>query len=252
MDVLIFSSAQSLGQYAAQLAGETLRKSLTLQPEARMVMATGASQFELIKELIQIPDIDWNRVTVFHLDEYIGLPSVHPASFRKYLKERFANHLNLRAFHEVKGDALDPKLECYRLGNLINQAPIDLSLIGIGENGHIAFNDPPADFETDKPYIIVELDNACRQQQVGEGWFSTIDDVPKQAISMSVRQILKTNRIICCVPDLRKALAVRKTINGQVTPQVPASILRNHPACSLLLDTASASLLSNSHNGQND
>jgi glucosamine-6-phosphate deaminase len=183
-------------------------------------------------------------VTAFHLDEYIGLPITHPASFRKYLWERFASKLPLplAAFHYIDGEG-DATAECRRLGALISAGPIDVAFVGIGENGHLAFNDPPADFETEDPYIVVDLDDACRRQQLGEGWFPTFDDVPKQAISMSIRQIMKSRCIVASVPDQRKAEAVRVSVKGPVSPHAPASILQQHPDCTLYLDPASASLL---------
>ncbi len=182
------------------------------------------------------------KVTAFHLDEYIGLPESHPASFRKYLRERFASLVPLKKFNYVNGET-DPGKECRRLGELIIQCPIDIAFVGIGENGHLAFNDPPADFETEEPYLVVNLDEACRRQQLGEGWFASIEDVPLQAISMSIRQIMKSKAIICSVPDLRKAEAVRKTLKEPVSPLIPASILRNHEKAWLYLDIDSASLL---------
>jgi glucosamine-6-phosphate deaminase len=180
---------------------------------------------------------------VFHLDEYIGISEEHPASFRKYLRERFADIVAPGEFHYINGNA-DPIKECIRLGNLISKHPIDVAFVGIGENSHLAFNDPPADFTTDEAYIVVTLNEACRRQQMGEGWFATISDVPAKAISMSVKQIMKSKAIICTVPDLRKAEAVKKTVEGSISPEIPASILRNHEAVWLYLDNDSASLLS--------
>jgi glucosamine-6-phosphate deaminase len=207
-----------------------------------MILATGASQFEMLSSLVS-KDVDWSKVTVFHLDEYIGLPASHPASFRKYLKERFAGQVaGLRKFHYVNGE-IDPRVECQRLGKLIGSLTIDVACIGIGENGHLAFNDPPADFETEEPYIIVDLDPACRQQQVGEGWFPSLSDVPQQAISMSIRQIMKSTAIVCTVPDARKAVAVKKAIEEPVTNLVPASILQTHPRCWMFMDEPAAEKL---------
>ena len=182
-------------------------------------------------------------MTGFHLDEYLGLPASHPASFRGYLRERFVRHVPLAAFHELDGEAADPAAECRRVGDLLARQPIDAAFVGIGENGHLAFNDPPADFETDEPYLVVNLDHACRRQQLGEGWFESLDDVPRRAISMSVRQILKSRTIVCSVPDDRKADAVQATVEGPATPDVPASILQTHDDCTLFLDAAAASLL---------
>lgn len=184
-------------------------------------------------------DIAWECVTGFHLDEYLSMPIDHPASFRKYLKERFVDRLPLAEFHYVDGEK-DSADECGRVGRLIAEHPIDVAFVGIGENGHLAFNDPPADFETEEPYIVVDLDDACRQQQFGEGWFPTLDDVPTQAISMSIRQIMKSAAIVCSVPDDRKAQAVRAAVEGPVTPNLPASILQRHANTTLLLDEAAA------------
>jgi glucosamine-6-phosphate deaminase len=245
MEIRFFSSSNELGEKAASLAAQTIKEVIQGKQEARMIVATGASQFELLSNLVKHSDIPWDKVTAFHLDEYIGLSATHPASFRKYLRERFFDLVPLGNYYEINGDSIDPYKECERLGKILNQAPIDLALIGIGENGHIAFNDPPADFSTEEPYCVVKLDKACRLQQVGEGWFTDLDQVPKQAISMSVRQILKAGRIICTVPDTRKSQAVKATVEGPVTPEVPASILQTHPDCWLLLDRYSAVLLGN-------
>lgn len=243
MDVHVFPEKTELGQRAAAWTAEGLRAALARKAEARLVLATGASQFEMLANLVAQPGIDWPRVTCFHLDEYVGLPESHPASFRKYLRERFAGRVPIREFVYVRGDAPDPHAECARLGALIGAAPVDVACVGIGENGHLAFNDPPADFETREPYLLVDLDEACRRQQVGEGWFASLEEVPRQAISMSIYQILQAGRIVCSVPDLRKAAAVRDCFSGPVSPLHPASILRRHADCGLFLDHDSASLL---------
>jgi glucosamine-6-phosphate deaminase len=243
LKIIRASNPDDLGKCAAKLAARILLEQISLKGSARMVMATGASQFSVLDALRQYPDIDWSRVTVFHLDEYANLPETHPASFRKYLKDRFINKLPIKIFHEIRGDSTNLDDECKRLNNFIYEAPIDLGLIGIGENGHIAFNDPPADFVAEDPYIVVNLDVKCRQQQVGEGWFNNFDDVPSRAISMSVRQIMKCKTLVCSVPDLRKAQAVMEAVQGPITPMVPASILQNHQSCHLILDLASSSLL---------
>lgn len=208
-------------------------------------MATGSSQFEVLDALVQEPDIAWDRIDGFHLDEYVGLAPTHPASFCGYLKERFVDRVPLRSFHYLDGLA-DPSIVCRSAEQAIRTRPVDLAMIGIGENGHLAFNDPPADFETDAAYHVVPLDEACRKQQVGEGWFASLDDVPKLAISMTIREILRAQRIVCSVPDARKAEAVRAAIEGPLTNQLPASILRQHPSATILLDAASAQLLSRS------
>jgi glucosamine-6-phosphate deaminase len=196
----------------------------------------------MLKELVK-EEINWSVVTAFHLDEYIGLPVTHPASFRKYLKERFTDIVFPSEFIYVNGNS-DPYKECVRLGKLISKHPVDVAFVGIGENSHLAFNDPPADFETEEPYITVTLNEACRRQQMGEGWFAAIADVPEKAISMSVRQIMRSKNIICTVPDLRKAQAVKETLEGPISPQIPASILIQHDSVWLYLDNDSASMLS--------
>ena len=242
MLIRVYSSRKELGKAAARTAAEKLRVAIAAKGEANLIIATGASQFETLSALVQEGDIDWSRVTSFHLDEYIGLPVTHGASFRKYLKERFVDHLSgLRDFIYVNGDAPDPEQECRRLAGLLSGRTIDVACIGIGENGHIAFNDPPADFTVEDPYLTVELDEACRAQQLGEGWFKTLSDVPERAISMSVRQIMKSACLVVAVPDLRKAEALRRTVESEISPEVPASILRRHPACTLFIDLPAAS-----------
>jgi glucosamine-6-phosphate deaminase len=242
MIINIYHNKQNMGTEAARCAADLLQQAIATRGEANLILATGASQFEMLNSLVT-KDIDWSKVIVFHLDEYIGLPASHPASFRKYLKERFEGQVTgLREFHYVNGET-DPQVECQRLGKLISSLTIDTACIGIGENGHLAFNDPPADFETEEPYIIVDLDPACRQQQVGEGWFFSLAEVPKQAISMSIRQIMKSAAIVCTVPDTRKAVAVKNTIEGPVTNLVPASILQTHSRCWMFMDDPAAAKL---------
>ena len=243
MPIHISPTAIETGQFASRQAAQCLQTAIQDRGLARLILATGASQFDLLANLVQAKDVDWSRVTCFHLDEYIGLPSTHPASFRKYLNERFLSKAPVAAFHFVQGDAPDPQAECQRVGALLQLAPVDLALVGIGENGHLAFNDPPADFEVNDPYIIVNLDEACRRQQVGEGWFPDLQAVPSQAISMSIRQIMRSRTILCTVPDQRKAQAVQCSLQGPVSPLCPASILQNHPDCTFFLDEASSSLL---------
>lgn len=235
---------QILGETAAASGAATIREAIQSRGAANIIVATGASQFEVLAALVKEPGIAWNTVTAFHLDEYVGVPLTHPASFRKYLRERFVSRLPLplAAFHYVDGEG-DPLAECGRLGEIIARHPIDLAFVGIGENGHLAFNDPPADFETEAPYLVVDLDEDCRRQQMGEGWFASLEEVPRQAISMSIRQIMKSRHIICSVPDGRKAKAVKACVEGPVSPRAPASILREHPNATVYLDADSASLL---------
>jgi glucosamine-6-phosphate deaminase len=229
---------------AAALGAKLIREAIRKNGRANIIVATGASQFEMIEQLIKEPKLDWTRVTAFHLDEYVGMPITHPASFRKYLWERFVSRLSLplAAFHYINGEG-GPKKECQRVSAIIAKHPIDVCFAGIGENGHLAFNDPPADFKTAAPYLVVNLDEACRKQQMGEGWFKTLKQVPKQAISMSIRQIMKSKAVICTVPDKRKAQAVKDCLTGSVTPMHPSSILQRHKAAWCFLDAGSASLL---------
>jgi glucosamine-6-phosphate deaminase len=241
MNIKIFDNKAALGHAAAQKGAKHIGEAIRKKGHAIIIVATGASQFEMLEALTG-SNLDWSKVTAFHLDEYVGLPATHPASFRKYLKERFVDRVPLKQFHYINGES-DPAKECKRVGELIKSEQVDVAFIGIGENGHLAFNDPPADFETVKPYIVVNLDLACRQQQFGEGWFPTLEEVPEVAISMSVKQIMKSGHIVCTVPDARKAEAVRNVLEGRVTPDVPASILKIHPAVSLFLDKGSTSLL---------
>ncbi len=244
MHINILNDKRSLGRAAADKGAEFLRAALGAKEEISVIVATGASQFEMLEALIAQQDIDWSRVSVFHLDEYIGLPETHPASFRKYLRERFVARLpKLKEFVEVDGSAADIDAEIARLNQLISARDIDVCFAGIGENGHLAFNDPPADFETESPFIVVDLDEACRRQQFGEGWFPSLADVPAQAISMSIRQIMKSGQIVLSIPDERKAEAVRNCIEGAVSNLHPASILQRHANCHVFLDAASASRL---------
>jgi glucosamine-6-phosphate deaminase len=245
MEKFIYKTKEEMGAAAAASAAEAIRGAIKNKGRANIILATGTSQIEMLKNLVTTDRIDWSKATMFHLDEYIGLGAGHPASFRKFLKERFVDKVpGLKAVHFVNGDADDPQDECQRVGDIIAANPIDAALVGIGENGHLAFNDPPADFETEEPYIIVELDERCRKQQLGEGWFDTLEEVPKQAISMSIRQIMKSGCLIVTVPDKRKAEAVRNALEGQVTPMCPSSILQEHKNCKIFLGAEAASLLS--------
>jgi glucosamine-6-phosphate deaminase len=239
----IFTTKAELGQAAARDAAAIINRALAERNTAYVIAATGASQFEFLDALTLEP-IDWSKVTFFHLDEYVALPESHPASFRRYLRERIVNRVHPRAFHFINGEADDVHDECRRVGQLITQQAVDVAFVGIGENGHLAFNDPPADFDTDEPYIVVTLDDACRQQQVGEGWFKSIDEVPAQAISMSIKQLLRSLEILCIVPDRRKAEAVKATVELEVNPMHPASILQTHERARLYLDRDSSALLS--------
>lgn len=243
MRTILTADAKEMGKWVAVHAADDLRHAIAAHGEANLVVATGASQFEVLGSLVQQPGIDWSKVHGFHLDEYVGLSKSHGASFCRYLQERFVDHVDLASFDFLLGDA-DPAKTISEIGGKVAATRIDLALVGIGENGHLAFNDPPADFSTEDPYILVELDEPCRMQQVGEGWFASLDEVPTHAISMTVRQILKAAKIYCSVPDERKAAAVRATLEDEVSPEIPASILRQHSDCTLVIDRAAASQLS--------
>jgi glucosamine-6-phosphate deaminase len=240
MRIKTYVDRVTMGRAAAEQAAGMLRDAIGARGDARIIAATGASQFDFLEALTRAPGIDWTRVEMFHLDEYVGLPIDHPASFRKYLLERFIGPTGIRRSHLIDGEH-DAARAAEEASREIAKGPIDVAFVGIGENGHLAFNDPPADFETERPYLIVTLDEACRRQQVGEGWFPTIADVPSRAISMSVRQILAAREILVMVPDQRKAAAVAAVLTGPITPDVPASILRSHGRTTLYLDDASAS-----------
>ena len=248
LQIRIFDDKKKLGQAAAEHAAKSLRDAIRENGGARIVAATGASQFEFLDSLTSAADIDWSRAELFHLDEYVGLPATHPASFRKYILERIIrktaiSHKNgITQYHLLGGEG-DPQAIANRVGRELIARPVDLAFVGIGENGHLAFNDPPADFASEEPYLVVQLDEACRRQQVNEGWFSQLADVPRSAISMSIRQILRAKEIIAVVPEARKARAVQACLEEEIGPLAPASALRNHPNTTLYLDRDSAALL---------
>ena len=245
MKTVVSPDKKSLGEAAAAEAAAKICAAVAARGEARVVFASAASQFEFIEALLAHAEIDWSKVRGFHLDEYVGLPADHPASFRRFLRERLLAKLPCppRSFTFVGGDAPDTAAECARLEAAVREAPVDLACIGIGENGHIAFNDPPADFETKAAYAVVALDEVCRRQQVGEGWYPSLDAVPTHAYSMTVPQILAARSIVCVVPDARKADAVAAAVDGPLTPLCPSSILRTHPDCTLYLDPPAAAKL---------
>ena len=238
MEIRICKDRYELGKSAAVFTAQLINKAIAEKGFARIVLSTGASQFDTIAALVE-QDVDWSKVEMFHLDEYVDLPETHVASFRKYLKEKFTSKVNLKAAYFVEGT----KENMEYLSKLINESPVDLCLIGIGENAHIAFNDPPADFDVEDPYIVVNLNDTCKKQQVGEGWFATVDDVPKQAVSMSVKQIMKCKNIVSCVPYAVKAKAVYDTLSSDLTNTIPATMLKIHPAFTLYVDAESASML---------
>ncbi len=249
MQIRAYTDRKTMSRAAAEHAAASLRDSIAARGAARIVAATGASQFDFLAALTAPGQgIDWSSVEMFHLDEYVRLPIDHPASFRKYLLERLIEPAGIRRYHLLNAEA-DPERTAADVGRELAAAPVDVAFVGIGENGHLAFNDPPADFETARPYLVVTLDEACRRQQVGEGWFPSIRDVPAQAISMSVRQILESREIVCVVPDARKAEAVKACFEGEVSPMAPASILRTHANTTVYLDRDSAALLTPSTRG---
>jgi len=240
MRFFVCDNSKDLGKEAAKSGALKINQAISEKGFANVILATGASQFDTLEALVK-EDVDWSKVTCFHLDEYVGISVNHKASFRKYLKERFEDKVkNLKAFNYVNGDAPDLDKELDRIGSLIKAVDIDVAFIGIGENGHLAFNDPPADFETEVPYLVVDLDEKCRNQQVGEGWFNTMDEVPKQAVSMSIRQIMKSKTIICAVPDSRKSDAVNMAINNELSNLYPCTIMREHKDSYLITEYASA------------
>ena len=243
MKIITGKDKNDMGRIAADDAAAKICAAISANGEARVIFASAASQFEFIEALLTHKEIDWSKVCGFHLDEYVGLSADHPASFRRFLKERLLAKLpcQVKSFTFVGGDAPDTAAECARLEAAIREKPVDLACIGIGENGHIAFNDPPADFETKAAYAVVALDEVCRRQQVGEGWYPDLDHVPTHAFSMTVPQILATKSIVVIVPDDRKAEAVRRTVKDEISPMVPATALRNHPDCTLYLDPPAAS-----------
>ena len=231
-----------MSRAAAEHAAEALRDCIRGQNGVRLIAATGTSQIDFLDALTSEPGIDWSRVELFHLDEYIGLAAAHRASFRRFLRDRLIDKVGITRYHLLDGEN-DPAQCAKDIGAVLAERPADIAFVGIGENGHLAFNDPPADFTTEQPYLVVTLDEACRRQQVNEGWFARLEDVPTQAVSMSVRQILKTVEIIAVVPDARKAHAVKACVEGPVSPRMPASILQTHGDTTLYLDTNSAALL---------
>ena len=242
MKVTVLPDKYSLAKAAAGRAADTIRLAIQRRGEARIVAATGASQFEFLAELTAASNIEWQLVEMFHLDEYLGIGESHRASFRRYLLERLIRPAGITRYHLLDGE-LDARKVISEVTERIRKAPIDVAFVGIGENGHIAFNDPPADFRTEEAYIVVQLDEACRRQQVAEGWFAQFEDVPSQAISMTVYEILRAQEIICVVPEERKAKAVARCFQGEISPLAPASALRRHPNAWVYLDKDSAAFL---------
>jgi glucosamine-6-phosphate deaminase len=245
MEKYIYTTKEEMAAAAAASAAQAIRDAIRSKDQANIILPSGASQIEMLRHLVASEGIDWLKVVMFHLDEYLAFGPDHPASFRRYLQERVVDKVGpLRATYFIQGEAENPQAECRRVGAIIQAHPIDVACIGIGENGHLAFNDPPADFETQEPFLVVQLDERDRRQQFGEGWFATFEQVPSRAISMSIPQILKSKLLVVTVPDSRKAEAVKNALEGPVTPQCPASILRRHENCLLFLDEPAAALLS--------
>ena len=242
MQLKKFPDKQSLASAAANRAASIIREAIAARGKARIIAATGASQFEFLEALTAMPNIDWRQVELFHLDEYLGLPETHPATFCKYLRERLIDKVGIGQYHLLSATNDAAKL-MRRIGDKLQQSPVDVAFVGVGENGHLAFNDPPADFDTQEPYAIVTLDEACRRQQLNEGWFPNFDDVPQQAISMTINQILKAKEILCIIPEARKAQAVKNCFAGEVSNMAPASALQNHSNTTVYLDAASSVML---------
>ncbi|MFX0139217.1 MAG: glucosamine-6-phosphate deaminase [Candidatus Hodarchaeota archaeon] len=243
--IKIFQNKQEMGEAAAQKAAEILQEVIQSKEKCCFIAATGASQFEFLDALCNHNEIDWKKTEMFHLDEYIGLSENHTASFRNYLKKRLVNRVKPGKVFFIQGDSPNPIYECKRISELISRRTIDVAFVGIGENGHLAFNDPPADFKTTEPYIVVNLDSNCRNQQLNEGWFKSIEEVPKKAITMSINEIMRSKNIICTCPGKKKAEAVRSCLSdkAKVSPENPASRLKNHPRVMCFLDKYSSSLL---------
>jgi len=245
METIYSQTPEELGKKAAQQTAGLLRQYIAQNGSARLLLSTGASQLTTINALLEEP-VDWSKVEMFHLDEYIDLPLDHPASFIKYLQERFVDKIPLGKAHFVDTSG-DVDAMIADLTREIRKRPIDVALIGIGENAHIAFNDPPADFDSDEAFIVVTLAESCRRQQLGEGWFKTLADVPTHAVTITVRQILKSKHIISAVPYKVKAQAVYDTLTApDITNMIPSTILRNHADATIYVDRDSASMLDDS------
>jgi glucosamine-6-phosphate deaminase len=242
MIIKCFRNKHQMAQVAAEQGASILQKAIQEKGRARLIAATGAAQFDFLEVLTKLSGIEWQHVEMFHLDEYVGISGSHPASFCRFLQERLIEKTGITHHHLLNPEENATEV-IRRTSEALLSAPIDVAFVGVGENGHLAFNDPPADFETEEPYLIVTLDEACRRQQLGEGWFQKLADVPQRAISMSIRQILKSKQIVCFVPEARKAKAVKACFEGEISPTAPASILRTHPNTTVYLDEESAALL---------
>ncbi len=243
MPVHIFASNEAMGQRAAADLAETLKQVVAGQGRASVILATGNSQLAFMQALRVKPDLPWDKISLFHMDEYLGMSDQHPASFARYIREKLVDHVHPQAFYPLRGDAPDAQAELERYRALLDAHPADVCVLGVGENGHLAFNDPPADFETTAVIHVVNLDEKCRRQQVGEGHFPTLDDVPRQALSLTVPALLSAQKMLCLVPEARKAQAIKAALEGPVSPDCPASILRTQRHVTLYLDVDSAALL---------
>ncbi len=244
LSVRVHDAQGDLARDAATFANRHLQETLAKQGSARVILATGNSQIQFLDALVTMGGLDWSRITLFHMDEYLGIDESHAASFRRYMRERVEGRLKPKQFHYLEGDTLLPLQECERYSKLLTDQPIDLCCLGIGENGHIAFNDPPvADFKDPHAVKLVKLDEACRQQQVGEGYFPGLDAVPQYAFTLTIPMLCSARRMLCIVPEERKARAVKDTLQGPISTSCPASILRNQKHCTLFLDSGSASAL---------
>jgi len=246
MQVAIYETEEQTAAGAAERAAQELRRCITGKGRATFMAATGASQIAFLGALVRQKGVDWAKTTMYHLDEYVGLSEAHPASLRHYLRERLIDVVHPGTVHLIDGNASDSAAECARLSRLVAQRGIDVAFVGIGENAHLGFNDPPADFDTDALFTLVELSETCRAQQAHEGWFQTVDEVPRKAITITIPGIMRSKCIICTVPEARKAEAVKCALTAPVTPKCPASVLQKHPHTYVFLDAASASLLDDS------
>lgn len=243
MDVRIYRNVEEMATAAAELAARKLLQCIAEKERVSFMAATGVSQLAFISALTRHSEVDWHKTTMFHLDEYVGLPETHTASFRNYLREHLVNIVHPGQTHFIDGNASDLVGECTRLTKLVSEHGLDVAFVGIGENGHLGFNDPPADFDTQKIFEIVQLTETCRAQQVHEGWFPNIEDVPREAVTITIPGIMRAESIICNVPESRKAVAVKNAIAGSITPMCPASILKKHSDAMIFLDRDSSSML---------
>jgi glucosamine-6-phosphate deaminase len=242
--VRVYGDENDLSRDVARIAQAFLNETLAAKGSAAAILATGNSQIKFLEELIRLGGVDWRKITLFHMDEYLGISALHKASFRRYMRERVESRVKPRAFHYLEGDALLPMDECERYTKLLQAQPIDLCCLGVGENGHIAFNDPAvANFSDKRSVNIVSLDEKCRLQQVGEGHFASMDAVPQYALTLTIPMLCSAKKMLCIAPEKRKAQAVKDALQGPVSTKCPASILRRQAHCTLFVDADSTSLL---------